>query len=176
MQQAVITPQQFLDLNEQIGGYDHDANYTLSRSAGDVAAIKRVYQSGVTLGAGGGLASIPVFDAGAYNEAGGYHYQWFHFAVRERMRKQNGHADNHLMWRGVVPPERSWAVLERWVTNIKSDHSSASAHEKVVRNKPSDAVDGCWPGVGEGSTPRFVAEPQTFSAHPDSECNKALPS
>ena len=51
----------------------------------------------------------------------GYHYQWFHFAVRERMKKQNGRADNHLMWRGVVPAERSWAVLERWVTAVKAD-------------------------------------------------------
>jgi hypothetical protein len=176
LKQGVISPKQFLDLNEGIGGYDHDSNYLPVRSVGDAGAIKRLYQSGVTLGGGGGLASIPVFDAGAYNEAAAYHYQWFHFAVRERMRKQNGTADNHLMWRGAVPPERSWAVLERWITAIKSDTSSASPREKVVRNKPSDAVDGCWPAVAPGSAPRFVAEPQTFSAAADSACNRALPS
>ena len=98
-----------------------------ARAAGDVGALRRAYQAGVTLGGGGGLASIPVFDAGPYNDAGGYHYQWFHFAVRERMKKQNGRADNHLMWRGVVPAERSWAVLERWVTAVKADRSSAAA-------------------------------------------------
>jgi hypothetical protein len=96
---GTITARQFLDLNEKIGGYDQDANYVASRSAGDVSAIKRAYQGGVTLGGGGGLASIPVFDDGAYNDAGGYHYQWFHFAIRERIAKQNGNADNHVMWR-----------------------------------------------------------------------------
>ena len=106
---GVIAPQQFLDLNERLGGVDQDANYVPARATGDIGALRRAYQAGVTLGGGGGLASIPVFDAGPYNDAGGYHYQWFHFAVRERMKKQNGRADNHLMWRGVVPAERSWA-------------------------------------------------------------------
>ena len=175
LQQGVITLAQFLDLNERIGGYDHDANYVPARSAGDPDAIKRAYQSGVTLGGSGGLAAIPVVDAGAYNEADRYHYQWFHFAVRERMRKQNGDADNHLMWRGAVPADKSWAVLERWVTAIKSDISSMPAHEKVLKHKPVGAVDGCWPEAA-GSEPRFLAEPQTFSSQPDSECNKRLPS
>ena len=85
---GTITPAQFLDLNEQIGGFDQDANPVASRSIGDAAAITRAYQGGVTLGGGGGLASIPVFDDGAYNDERGYHYQWFHFAIRERMRNR----------------------------------------------------------------------------------------
>jgi hypothetical protein len=40
------------------------------------------------LNGGGGLASIPVFDiSGGMNEDSGYHYQWFHFAQRERMAR-----------------------------------------------------------------------------------------
>jgi hypothetical protein len=85
LRSGTITAKQFLDLNERIGGYDRDANYMPSRSVGDEGAIKRAYQAGLTLGGGGGLASIPVLDSGAYREDGGYHYQWFHFAVRERM-------------------------------------------------------------------------------------------
>ncbi len=176
LNERAITVQQFLDLNERIGGFDQDASYVATRSAGDLGALKRAYQSGVTLGGGGGLASIPVFDAGRYNDAGGYHYQWFHFAVRERMRKQNGRADNHLMWRGTVPPERSWAVIERWVTAVKADQSNAPAYEKIVRNRPADAVDGCWQEAKGEIPARFTAEPQTFSSRPDSECNRTLPS
>ncbi|HEY1751313.1 MAG TPA: DUF6351 family protein, partial [Caulobacteraceae bacterium] len=85
-----ITPAQFLDLNAGVGGYDADANYTAARSAGDAGAIRRAYQSGLQLGGGGGLASIPVFDiSGIYNDDGGYHYQWYHFALRGRMAKAN---------------------------------------------------------------------------------------
>src|SRR5207253_8125113 len=118
---ATITTKQFLDLNEKIGGYDHDANYIATRSAGDAGAIKRAYQAGLTLGGGGGLAALPVFDDGAYNDAGGYHYQWFHFAVRERLAKQNGNADNHVLWRGPVQAERAWRVFVDWVAAARSD-------------------------------------------------------
>jgi hypothetical protein len=173
---GVITPQQFLDLNEKIGGYDQNANYASARAVGDAGALKRAYQSGVTLGGGGGLASIPVFDAGRYNEAAGYHYQWFHFAVRERMKAQNGRADNHLMWRGPAQPEQSWTVIEKWLTAIATDASDLPAYEKVVKNKPAGAVDGCWQEA-KGDTPAaFIAEPQRFGRAPDSECNRLYPS
>jgi hypothetical protein len=155
-----ITAKQFLDLNEKIGGYDRDANYVAARSTGDAGAIARAYQGGVTLGGGGGLASIPVFDNGAYNEAGGYHYQWFHFAIRERIAKQNGNADNHVMWRGPVQAPRAWDVFTQWVAS---------------RSKPPEAVDGCWIAAGDKPA-HFVAERQTFSREPDSRCNRVYPS
>jgi len=157
---GAITPQQFLDLNERIGGYDQDANYAAARSVGDAGAIKRAYQAGLTLGGGGGLKSIPVFDDGAYNDERGYHYQWFHFAIRERMAKQNGSAANHVMWRGPVQAERAWSVFIDWVS---------------TKAKPAAAVDGCWT-TKEGAAPAFVAERQTFGSKPDSPCNAAYPS
>ena len=157
---GTITAKQFLDLNEKIGGVDDDANYMAGRSVGDAGAITRAYQAGVTLGGGGGLASIPVFDDGGYNDAGGYHYQWFNFAIRERIAAQNGNADNHVMWRGPVQAARAWDVFVKWV---------------ATNQKPADAVDGCWI-VETGKPPEFVAERQTFSSKPDSKCNSAYPS
>jgi hypothetical protein len=56
---GVISPTQFLNVNERIGGYDQDANYVANRSVGDIGAIKRAQQAGVNLVGGGGLASIP---------------------------------------------------------------------------------------------------------------------
>jgi uncharacterized tannase-like protein DUF6351 len=172
---GAITVQQFLDLNEKIGGYDQDANYVAARSVGDADAIRRAYQAGVTLGGGGGLGSIPVFDDGAYNDERGYHYQWFHFAIRDRIAKQNGNADNHVMWRGPVQAEAAWAVFVQWVANVKADASSASQRDKAIGNKPHAAIDGCWT-TAAGQPPEFVPEPQTFSGKPDSKCNAAYPS
>ncbi len=98
---GVISVAQFLDLNERIGGYDDDANFVAPRTIGDLGAIRRAYQGGITLGGGGGLASIPVFDTSAlFDDDQLYHYQHHHFAVRERMRKANGNTGNHVMWRG----------------------------------------------------------------------------
>ncbi|HEY1911145.1 MAG TPA: DUF6351 family protein [Vicinamibacterales bacterium] len=170
---GTITPAQFLALNEKVGGLDADSNYTAARSVGNPDAIRRAYQGGVTLGGGGGLGSIPVFDDGAYNDAGGYHYQWFHFAIRARIAKQNGNADNHVMWRGPVQADEAWPVFVSWVGRAKADNASGSQREKTIRNKPDRAVDGCWSSAS-GLT--FVAEPQTFSSKPDSKCNQEYPS
>jgi hypothetical protein len=169
-----ISTTQFLDLNERLGGYDQDFNYVLSRAVGDLGAIRRAYQSGLQLGGGGGLASIPVMDiTGIYNDDGGYHYQWFHFATRDRMAQANGNADNHVMWRGnPVPQAQSWHTFIQWVEAVSADTSDRSAREKVIRNKPALAVDGCW-----SSPTNFIAERQTFSSDPSSSrCNGLFPS
>src|SRR5277367_207270 len=136
---GVITPKQFLDLNEQIGGFDQDFNYVSHRAAGEIDAIRRAYESGLQLNGGGGLASIPVFDiTGSMNEDGGYHYQWFHFAQRERMARVAGDASNHVMWRGnPVPFENAWATFIAWVEAITADTSSSTQRAKVIHDKPN---------------------------------------
>jgi len=177
LNEGAITFDQFLDLNARIGGVDRDSNYVPGRTAADPESLTRAYQSGATLGGGGGLASIPILDAGRYNERAAYHYQWTHFAVRERLQAANGRAGNHVMWRGsTVPPRAAWSIVERWVTAIAADLSDTPAYEKVIRHKPGDAVDGCWQAAAPGAAPRFIAEPQTFSAVPDGECNRLFPS
>src|SRR5207253_4472952 len=136
---GTISAAQFLDLNEKVGGYDQDANYVKSRSVGDPGAIRRAYQSGLQLGGGGGLATIPVMDiTGIYNDDGGYHYQWFHFATRDRMAQANGSADNHVMWRGnPVPMAQSWNTFIDWVEAVSKDTSDRPAREKVIQHKPT---------------------------------------
>ena len=170
---GAITPQQFLDLNEGVGGVDQDANYVPARSVGDPGAIRRAYQSGLELSGGGGLASIPVFDiSGIYNDDGGYHYQWFHFALRERMAAANGNARNHVMWRGSpVPFDRTWTTFVAWMEAIHADTADLPPREKTLRDIPPTAVDGCWTSATD-----FVAEPQTFSREPASTCNARFPS
>jgi len=174
---GVITKAQFLELNRDIGGVDHDDNYVAERTVGNAGAIKRAYQSGVNLGGGGALSAIPIIDFGFYNEAGGYHYQWHHFAVRQRLIDANGDADNHVLWRGndatSVPLNQAFAVMSQWVAAIKADHSEAPLREKVIRNKPAAAVDGCF---NTASPPQFIPEPQTFSSQPNSQCNTLWPS
>lgn len=190
---GIIGKHQFLDLNERIGGFDQDSSFVPNRTAGDVGAIRRAHQSGVTLGGSGGLASIPVFDTSLiYDDDQIYHYQWFHFAARERMKSWNGHTKNHVMWRGGAPitalfgiphpyglqlnafvAARSWEVFIDWVEAYKADASNAPQLVKVLRHKPAAAVDGCFT---QSATPEFIAEPQTLSSEPDSQCNALWPS
>ncbi|RZT29256.1 DUF6351 family protein [Cupriavidus agavae] len=170
---GAITTTQFLDLNEKVGGYDQDANYVANRVAGDPGAILRAYQSGLQLGTNGGLATIPVFDVtGIYNEDTAYHYQWFHFALRERMVQANGDSNNHVMWRGnPVPADTAWNAFITWVAAYKADATSTAQKDKVVTYKPANAVDGCW---SDAST--FVQETQTLSPIANTTCNGLFPS
>jgi hypothetical protein len=169
----LITPDQFLDLNQDIGGYDQDDNYVPNRVAGDAGAIKRAYQSGATLSGSGGLSQIPVFDlSGIYNDDSGYHYQWYHFAVRQRMIEANGDAKNHVMWRGnPVPLDKAWPAFITWVEAIHADKSSRSPRAKTIANRPVSLKDGCWKDKDS-----FISEPQTFSREPGTACNAAFPS
>ncbi len=169
---GTITPAQFLDLNEGIGGFDQDANFIVDRSVGDRGAIRRAYQSGLQFVGSAGLASIPLVDiTGIYNDDSGYHYQWTHFATRERMARHNRDTDNHVMWRGAVPYPAAWNMFIEWVEAVADDKSRRSTRDKVGRNKPDAARDGCW-----ASSTQFIAEPQTFAAAPNSTCNTLFPS
>jgi hypothetical protein len=174
---GTITKAQFIDLNSKIGGYDRDDNYVAARTVADVSALKSSYEVGATLGGNGGLASIPIIDFGSYNDTSGYHYQWFHFAARERLAKANGNANNYVMWRGDnktnIPVTKAADVMAQWVTAIKADNRPGTAQEKMARNRPAAATDGCF---DTSATPKFIAEKQTFSHAADSKCNTLFPS
>ncbi len=171
---ATITAKQFLDLNEAIGGLDQDANSIKARSVGDRGAMQRAYQSGLQFVGNGGLASIPVVNVtGRYIEDGRYHYLWFHFAVRERMTRANGNTANHVSWRGrtdMVPFEPTWNLLVNWVDAMKKDTGRGTMREKTLRNKPSNAVDGCWKRPTE-----FIPEPAMLSSKADTPCSALTP-
>jgi hypothetical protein len=168
---GAITAAQFLDLNERIGGVDQDSNYVAGRSVGDAGAIKRTYQAGLSLSGGGGLASIPIVDNGTSNETGGYHYGWFHFALRERLRHANGSADNMVMWRSTLAPAAQ-ALFDEWMVAYKSDTSADAQRVKVLRAKPKALVEGCY---DKSTPPTFVAESLVFSSKPASKCSELFP-
>ena len=169
---GTITVAQFLDLNERIGGYDNDANYTATRAVGNADAIRRAYQSGLSLGANGGLRSIPIFDNATSNEAGGYHYGWFHYALRERLRKASGgRSDNLAMWRSVDANDAR-ATFDAWMVAYTSDRSDTPRLQKVLNARPAQAVEGCY---DKGTPPSFIAEPLVFTRAASTRCTTLYP-
>jgi Tannase-like family of unknown function (DUF6351) len=56
---------------------------------------------------------------------------------------------------------------------VNADKSDRSQREKVIRDRPADLVDGCWT---YSTNPQFIAEPQTWSRLPNSQCNTLWPS
>ena len=169
---GAITVEQFVELNEKVGGFDQDANYTVARSVGDQGAIKRAYQAGLMLGANGALKSIPILDNATSNETGGYHYGWFHFALRERVRQANGGSSaNMVMWRSVAG-DRAQQLFDAWMLAYTTDRSSDSQRTKMLRAKPAAAVDGCF---DKSTPPQFVKDDLPFTSKPVSKCSELYP-
>lgn len=171
LKSGVITMAQFLDLNTRIGGYDSDANYTAARAVGDAGAIRRAYQAGLMLSGGGGLAGIPIIDNATSTETARYHYGWYHFALRERLRQANGASDNFMMWRSVSGSEAQ-KLFDQWMLAYVSDTSSANRREKVLKAKPAAAVDGCY---DKSTPPQFVKDALPFTSKPESPCSALYP-
>lgn len=177
MEAGLIATAQFLDLNERIGGYNDDSDFIGTRTQGDPRAISEAYKSGLHLSGGGGLADVPILDLSAgLDETGGYHYQWFRFAVRERLVQANGDADNFVMWRGPAQSseaiqEQGFEAMMKWIEAVHADRFGASAKDTLRRNKPPTLVDGCWT-----ADRRFVPEPQSFDRLPRTRCNALWPS
>jgi hypothetical protein len=174
LNEGVITVDQFLDINEKVGGYDRDANFVATRTVGDTEAIRAAYQTGRLTSGGGGLKDIPIIDYRAYNDdvAGGdIHLRYHSFSMRERLIKANGDANNQVMLvednrYGLYSSDsplllRALAEMDKWLANIAADTGDGTAHEKVVRNKPSTLQEGC---NTRAANPTFIAEKQEINA------------
>ena len=154
---GVITPEQFLDLNRRIGGYDQDGRFQAERTTADPEAVRLAYETGRLTSGSGGLAETPIIDYRAYSddrENGDVHVRYHSFSMRERLRKANGRTDNHVM---LVEDDRhglyssrspvlqeALSQMDRWLANLAADHSDGSRIEQVVRARPPDLFDTCW--------------------------------
>jgi len=180
---GVISKEQFLDLNERIGGFDQDGNTSSARTVADPAGMRAAYETGRLTNGGGGLATAPVIDYRGYADDrpnGDVHVRYHSFSMRERLIKANGHADNHLM---LVEDARyglfstsspvvqeALAQMDRWLTVLMEDASDSPQIEKVRRARPADLVDACWT---RDETPQKIAEQQTRGS---SRCAELYPS
>lgn len=149
---GLITADQFIDLNRHIGGFDIDGNLIEERMQADPDALRIAYASGRVVNGGLGLATIPIIDAGQYNDFhGDYHDRFRGFSMRERLKRENGHADNQVILTvppTMVPPALAPANLldqmDRWLAAIAADKRDAPLEEKVAAARPSDLSDACW--------------------------------
>jgi hypothetical protein len=153
---GVITAEQFLALNENVGGYDQDARFNPARTVADNFAMVQAYQTGRLTSGGGGLKDVPIIDHRAYSDdsaVGDIHLRYHSFSMRERLIKANGNADNQVM---LVEDFRygyyssaspllmdALAQMDLWLANVAEDGAAGTQREKVIRNKPASLQEGC---------------------------------
>ncbi|HEV3041920.1 MAG TPA: DUF6351 family protein [Candidatus Angelobacter sp.] len=175
---GAISVDEFLELNEKIGGNDIDGNPTPGRVTGDRIAIRAAYQSGLLNSGGGGLANVPILHTRPYaDHRGDIHDRQRDFTIRARLEKANGRSDNQVIWLAgfgenyqtskVDLVSLALDTMNQWLDNMAADPSPLSI-DKVVRNKPADAVDSCWDAEGNK-----IVEPASFNSQ--GKCNTLHP-
>lgn len=157
----------FLALNERVGGYDVDGNVIADRTVADTTGLTNAYGTGRVGSGGGGLATVPILSMRAYTEpAGDIHTLNNDIKLRQQLVRANGQANNQVIW---LLPHPNLALLQglgntralaltqllnatfiarlnlmtQWLDSIKADAAPLTA-EKIARLKPSEAVDACW--------------------------------
>jgi hypothetical protein len=144
-----ITTEQFVDLNEKVGGTTIDFDFIPQRKAADEGSTYTTHRAAL-LNDGRQLDLVPIIDLRPSGNPE-FHTDYHSYSMRERLKKVNGHADNQIIWKSPAPlvvPEaealEAFLLMDRWLAAIEADTSSSPLGVKVVRNKPADAVDACW--------------------------------
>jgi hypothetical protein len=168
---GVISFDEFVELNSMIGGFDIDLNHIPSRTMAYPDAVRRAYLGGRILGAGNGMANIPVItrlSGGDQVANGDIHLRFWAHAIRARLIKANGNADNQVIVGHLYPVNQLIEQMDQWLTAIVADTAAITAAAKVVKNKPADVVDACWTAAGEK-----IVETQTLAG--PGQCNTLFP-
>lgn len=172
---GTIPVDQFLELNESIGGYDNDGNYIPLRSAGDPGALAAAYETGRVAHGGHGLKQVPIIDARNYLDlkaTGDLHLKYHSFAFRERLKRANGTTANQVLLVASQSGPTGFddytiGKMDEWLTSLSADHTDDSTIDRIARARPADLVDACFSPTGDR-----IVEQQTFS---EGQCNSLYP-
>jgi hypothetical protein len=170
-----ISVDQFLDLNEKIGGFDIDGNFISKRTQTDAISAEISYAGGRVWTGKDVVLPIVYIQLDRDFPNGNVHGRFRAMSIRQRILDANdGSAPNHIMW--VVPPTTistnttglAMDKVNQWMESLLTDTSNDSYAAKVVNAKPADLKDGCWDPSGNR-----IDEPMTMD--PNSQCNTLYP-
>jgi hypothetical protein len=178
LEEGVISLEQFVDLNEKIGGLDPDGNFQPQRTVADPVGLERMYQTGL-ITYGRELSNYPVIDART-NDNHEMHNNSEWMFTRNRLIRTNGNASNEIHWweastdpnpiGNVSRPNAEWTIksfdlMDQWLAGIDADKSVMTHEAKVAAHKPADAHDACMIGGQEYAwTPGSICDQQfTFT-------------
>lgn len=167
---GVISVDEFLDVNEKVGGTDIDGKVVPQRTEGDPIALKGMYESGLKASYNAALANVPILMSRIYTDhRGDIHDRQRDFVVRVRLQKANGRVDNTAIWIASTadPLAANLDTMTRWLDAIVADPAPLTP-DKVVKHKPAEAVDTCWDRSGAK-----IVEPARFDAQ--NKCNALYP-
>lgn len=159
---GAITAEEFVTVNEQVGGIDRDSTPRAARSTADAEALDIAYRSGI-VASGKNLAKAPIIDLRGWDDslvdlppasAGmtGIHHIWFTYGIRDRIARDAGDAGNQAIWRWArgnfsVPPNtvglEAFVAMDKWLGNLVATSGSTSLESRVRATRPAETADFC---------------------------------
>ncbi|GIJ27357.1 hypothetical protein Vqi01_25190 [Micromonospora qiuiae] len=178
LESGELTPEQFVRLNEGIGGLDVEGNRTPQRTSANVDAIKVAYETGRLNQFDGGLRWTPIIETRGYTDpSGDFHDRFRSWTMRERIIAANGNADNHISITAASGAAATRAQnealesMEAWLTARTALAAARPELDEVALtrlSRPKQVADGCIPADGD----RIV---EKLSLDPAAECNQLFP-
>jgi hypothetical protein len=165
LEEGIITPEQFIDLNQKIGGYDNNYDTTTARMAAQEPALTNDYRGG-GIDETNNLTDVAIIDLRG-PDAGSFHDAYRSWAIRARLEQAEGHFPvNDVIWFGETPligdpnyAAEALVAMDGWLSAVEADHRSLSLEQKIADDRPSTVHDQCSdipdvdqvvvPGVGE---------------------------
>ena len=172
-QSGVLSAEKFVQLNENVGGYDRDGTLVPQRTSATISALTAAYEGG-RVAQQQGTYAIPIIDYRAYTEKDpDLHDSLESWKVRARLYKANGTFENQVIVRGKPFGSARIAELmlqmDKWLDNIAADAATpASRLDRIIRNRPPSLTNGCYAADG-----RKIVEPSALL--PTGECSQLYP-
>jgi hypothetical protein len=168
-----LTPDQFVALNANAGGYDIDFQRTRERTQADPLAQERVYRSG-SVNTGAHLDQVAIIDLGG-PEPGAFHDVYRKYSLRDRLIREHGTADNQVFWEGQVAlfgdpnfVEESIDAADRWLAGVEADGRGVPLARKILDAREEAGVtQRCTDGAGQDlplETCTATVDPTIFSS------------
>ncbi|HTX46978.1 MAG TPA: DUF6351 family protein [Solirubrobacteraceae bacterium] len=172
-----ITPQQFVDVNAGVGGFNIDWQPTAARMDADEPALANAYRDGI-INEGNNMNQVAIIDLRGPNDPGLGHDSYRTFAMQARLKRDFGTSANQVIWEGPIPligdpsyDDQAFEAMNHWLEAVQRDTSKRALPAKIIDDKPSDITDQCSDGTGVKltstlcpanivpvySTPRMVA-------------------
>lgn len=180
LRDGVISVDEFLDLNQFVGGYDVDGNVVAERTAIDEDLAAHVYRIGAVIGPGP-LDDVPILLRNVYTDPfGDIHTRYHLFSIRERLRVDGADPENLLLWTfpagsgdlgavllgAIGDANDPIALLDEWLT---TGERPAGAQQRCAL-PDGEIVTGGWeiydePGPCADAYPVF-GDPRTAAGQP----------
>ncbi|HET9705960.1 MAG TPA: DUF6351 family protein [Vicinamibacterales bacterium] len=167
---GAITVDEFLEVNETVGGTDINGAVVPQRTEGDPVAIKAMYESGLKASYNSALGHVPILMSRVYTDnRGDIHDRQRDFVVRARLQRANGRTDNTVIWIAATAQPIAGALdtMTKWLDAMAADPAPLTP-DKIVKHKPAEAVDTCWDASGTK-----IVEPASVDA--PNKCNAIFP-